>query len=207
MKERPILFSAEMVRAILENRKSVTRRVIKTDHTLLDDPNILPATIEAYKTAWVKTCPYGQPGDGLWVRETFWPIGEFRYGGPRNKFWDATIRYRSDDQSDVRECPREYGIHYKNPGRWMSPRFMPRWASRITLEITGVRSERLQNITADDCMAEGISLHEIPGLGSDYSIIKAYRDLWDSLNAKRGYGWDVNPWVWCITFRRVEHAS
>lgn len=186
MKERPILFSAEMVRAILENRKSVTRRVIKTDHTLLDDPNILPATIEAYKTAWVKTCPYGQPGDRLWVRET----------------WADSFASDDDSHNGYVYAATNHG---PEPRRWRPSILMPRLASRITLEITGVRVERVQDITEEDAMVEGFkALHVVFSHGPSYR--DTFIEYWNLLNAKRGYGWDANPFVWVIEFKRSEGA-
>jgi len=140
--ERPILFSGPMVRAILEGRKSQTRRVIKT-HS--------PAYIERWKGAegWDKECSYGQPGDLLWVRETWRrhivspPNVDARI--PRKRF-DLGVRYRADG-------------HLMDDGKkWKSPIHMPRWASRLTLRITGVRVERLQEISGEDCIAEGIQI-------------------------------------------------
>lgn len=178
MKERPILFSAEMVRAILENRKTQTRRVVQPFplHDSWGRWNGMPRERQ-------RPCPYGQPGDGLWCKETFWHHRECRHPFEHG----ACVRYE----------PFE-GYEKK------SPLFMPRWASRITLEITGVRAERIQDITADDCMAEGIDPSDVSGIGSDHALIKAYRELWDSLNANRGYGWDANPFCWVVSFKRVE---
>jgi hypothetical protein len=206
-RERPILFSGPMVRAILEGRKTQTRRVVT------------PARILAASAVWwhgeyesvgcLQQCPYGVPGDWLWVRET-WASADkwmrqtemdppeyiaFRADlaiyGPAKQF--KTERARTD--SDF---------------RWKPSIFMPRWASRITLEVTDVRVQRVQEISEEDCIAEGIEdlgngvgklAHPRAGVAASYSTPRAlYWRLWDSINAKRGYSWDANPWVWAIQF-------
>jgi hypothetical protein len=197
-RERPILFSSEMVRAILDGRKTMTRRVIKMVPGILEanykgDILPLPSLVEAYKKAWLTACPYGQPGDRLWVRET-WQHNPF--GG---------IVYRAG--SGIVNCD----------GRgWKPSIFMPRWASRITLEITAVRIERVQDITEEDAKKEG-SRGYVGGEGPvpesvlavepGYWHTRFFRDgfqfVWDSLNAKRGYGWDLNPFVWVLSFRKL----
>ena len=189
-REHPIIFSGEMVRAILEGRKTQTRRVIKGGY-VLDEPGIVAATVEAYKEAWIKTCPYGHPGDMLWVRE-----GIRR---KHNGLIPDAITYTADDSPCVGK-----GGPVQTWGRaawgWkantLPPRFMPRWASRITLEITGLRVERIQDITDEDVVAEGL-------YGGGYLFMA----LWDSINAKRGYGWESNPFVLVITFKVIEGVS
>jgi hypothetical protein len=183
MKERPIIFSTEMVKAILEGRKTQTRRVIKACSTAtLHDGN---------QPEWVFTtakCPYGQVGDRLWLKETWW---KDQSGG----CWG----YKAD------------GIEWPPPncgGKSMSSMFMPRWASRLLLEITEVRVQRCQEIWLQDAMAEGCSLDfDMEHFGTYKDPITKFRELWDSLNAKRGYSWEINPWVWVINFKRVEEAS
>lgn len=123
-------------------------------------------------------CPYGQTGDRLWVRESFCFRGETIEGRDR-------YRYRAD------ENPATDGW------RWTPSIHMPRVACRLVLEVTGVRDELLQNISLGDCEAEGCG-HVMPR-----SAQEVYRELWDSLNAKRGFGWDVNPWVWVVEFKRI----
>ena len=201
-KERPIIFSGEMVRAILDGRKTQTRRIVKPQPTIenLHRIDVVPKTLGLYYD-WSKegnvmslACPYGKPGDKLWVRETFfyeWPDED-----PPDDMRDCRIVYRASEPdyitSDMRESVSSY--------RWSSSIHMPRWASRITLEITGVRVERLVDITDSDCYAEGITSLQNDILGEPYY---SYKDLWDKLNAKRGYPWDSNPWVWVIEFKRI----
>lgn len=187
MTDRPILFSGEMVRAILEGHKTQTRRVIDfrerfpgdSPHSIPDSfahidgggnwvfwsggdsPGLAEFTKKAYPNGEGFECPYGKPGDTLWVRET-WAI---------DKAWD-TIK-----PSDISSYWG--GLYYRatgdNPaGKWRPSIFMPRWASRISLLVKAVRAERVQEISHDT--------------------------LWDSINAPRGYGWSVNPWVWVIEF-------
>ena len=203
MAERPILFSGEMVRAILEGRKTQTRRVIKPQPSGGVRWNAV--VLNGYG-GWTDghgaplRCPYGQPGDKLWVRET---IYEYEYG-----VWC----YRADGEY-VRCDPADKGkmlawAHHKKT-RSCSSIHMPRWASRITRVITEIRAERVQDISEADAMAEGVSVshyyceeptdkHE--GLHRCDPIGK-FRTLWDSINAKRGYPWDDNLWVWAISFK------
>ena len=150
-KERPIIFSGPMIRAILEGRKTQTRRIVK--------PNCLS-----------KLSPYGRTGDRLWVRETWGHNPE----GPG-------YVYRSDGDFDMK-------FH---GDRWRPSIHMPRWASRITLEVTGVRVERLQDINEEDALAEGVE--------------HAFRSLWESINGPGS--WDANPWVWVVEFRRVSDGK
>lgn len=206
MKYRPILMNREMVRAILEDRKTHTRRVIKWES--LHKQAGLPFPTKC-KLAWFKLlngwgidagdaclrevkCPYGVPGDRLWVRETWSVSCRGGYYGPGLNPETTTIQYAADyaDAYKIRHGTKIYG-------RWKPSIHMPRWASRITLEITDVRVERVQDITEDDCVAEGLKL--LQG-----GIRRAYKILWDSINDKRGFGWDVNPWVWVVEFKKLE---
>lgn len=185
-KERPILFSAEMVRAILDGRKTQTRRTVKLNQAgrvqrgkqqwHIDDPNAALA------------CPYGQPGDRLWVRET-WAPGA------------TQTMYRAG-------CSPDY---LPPDGKWRPSIHIPRWASRITLEITGVRVERLQDISEDDARDEGIEDGGCLNCGEREpcecsSPVPDARDsfahLWQSINGPDS--WDVNPWVWVVEFRRAK---
>lgn len=194
MKERPILFSAEMVRAILEGRKTQTRRVVK--------PKWIPLVEEVVKIngRWVfttlaydLTTPYGEPGDRLWVRESF----NHFFAGEHHS---SCLFLASAGRPELRQGISELYAKRTWPG-WKSPIHMPRWASRITLEITDVRVERLNDISEEAAIAEGC-FDEKEHDGSLPSQI--YMQLWDSLNEARGYGWDTNPWVWVIEFRRVK---
>lgn len=194
--ERPILFSDAMVRAILEKRKTQTRRVAKlTVAGHVKEPRghrrWHPADPEA-KMA----CPYGTAGDRLWVREA-WQIATGRQAGDAG----AAVRYRDMDLLAVnmpsdRRLP--LGLTWD---RWRPSIHMPRWASRITLEIADVRIERLQQICETDARAEGSPL-----TSGSYSHRGWYRLLWDEINAKRGYGWDVNPLVWVVEFKVIPHG-
>lgn len=214
MTEHPILFTGEMVRAILDGRKTMTRRVVKLagidfrgcggdKGTDWNDPSSWGFEDED-GNEWalaahplvdhVIPCPHGVPGDTLWVRESFsaWfqCIHWYNYKGIRddlaasNVFYRATHHYPDDDQ------------------KWVPSIFMPRWASRITLEITGVRVERVQEISEADAIAEGMTMIGPAALTNRTSFAR----LWDTINAKRGYGWDVNPWVWVVEFRRCGNG-
>jgi len=184
VKEYPILFSGEMVRAILEGQKSQTRRIIK--------PEILDKFINLI---WnpnenINRCPFGQPGDRLWVRETF------------NNNWCDHIIYKADGGSAK-------AAGYAKEPIWKPSIHMPHWASRITLEIDEVRVERLQDIDDDGAIAEG-ALSYSPSTKSDWSVgfgVACFRNLWDSTCAKRGFGWEVNPFCWVIKFHILEVAS
>lgn len=234
MKERPILFSGPMVRAILEGRKTQTRRVIKPQPVpfIQYTPDIHPTTrtapyIDAYcgerKTAknprgmsrdwywWtadnrlgehVARCPYGQPGDRLWVRETF---ADLRGAG-----FDRAFAYLADsskkgyEDEESKRCRLDYGV------KWKPSIHMPRIASRITLEITGVRVERLQDITEEDARAEGITdggctecgNHEPCGCANPSPDARdAFCFLWGEINGAES--WAANPWVWVIEFKRL----
>jgi hypothetical protein len=202
-KARPIIFSGDMVRALLDGRKTMTRRVIKPQ------PEGPPLT-HILGTRWAsacdidglirenRDCPYGVPGDLLYVRET----------------WRALNRFNSQVVAPashvVFEAGRQYGELVAEGGRMGERRpsiHMPRWASRITLKLTDVRVERVQEISDDDCIAEGIGQRWTclnPGIGSyahDNDVLDDYRKLWNSLNGKRpGASWDDNPWCWCLSF-------
>ena len=182
MKERPILFSGPMVRAILDGRKTMTRRVMKPQ------PEDYPYHhgLAVYRVA--KKCPYGVPGDLLWVRET-WATTEQAGVHPS----DAQIVYRATDPDwDTMEG-----------WRWRPSIFMPRWASRLKLRITSVSVERLREITEHDAMREGVNAEGVSTQPGIYSYRAPFAELWDDINAKRGFGWDANPWVWVVGFEQV----
>lgn len=223
MKERPILFSAPMVRAILDGRKTQTRRTVKIQHPL-DLPNYYatgrtlcelenqPGAFMEFRhtsqdevgftgspAAFLLRCPYGQTGDRLWVRETF-------------RLFDAT------DECGCYECPCgcpptgtpiyradcDYG-----ESKWRPSIYMPRWASRILLEITDVRVERLQDISEEDAASEGapceIGRLEATILGTQASYRKGFIRLWESINGEGS--WIENPWVWVIEFKRINQQT
>jgi hypothetical protein len=191
MKERPILMSAPMVRALLDGTKTQTRRVVKGEalQWLVRD-KFAPAFV-ADPANYL--CPYGQPGDRLWVRETFsgpWCM-EAQDGiaaAPPSKWGEfSRIWYWADGEP--------------TQGDWTRPRpsiHMPRWASRITLEVTGVRVERLNDITRGEAMAEGCPF---PNMKFGPDPREWFADLWSSINGEGN--WDLNPWVWVVEFRRV----
>ena len=190
MKERPILFSTEMVQAILDGRKTQTRRVVKPqppDVGLVYSPSdaywVTKGTVFLGKPYW--RCPYGIPGDRLWVRE-MWAVHPTRNKTkPSELPQTLPVAYRTDDFNHS---------HFM----WRPSIFMPRWASRIMLEVTGVRVERVQDIGESDSISEGVTA--LP----DEHHLTAFVRLWDSFNAKRGYSWESNPWVWMIKFKVLE---
>jgi hypothetical protein len=218
VKWHPILFTGPMVRAILEGTKHQTRRVVRLPSGA--DP---PSEVRAEQRRWWMTwehdpvdpmdhggepwshteevrCPYGVPGDRLWVRET-WRAEE------RESDAADGICYRADGAfvviDNTRAASERWVVAYNNGRhgrRWRPSIFMPRWASRISLEVTGVRVERVQDISEEDAGAEGCVPWRDPGGGVTYR--SGFADLWDSINAKRGSAWDANPYVWVIEFRR-----
>lgn len=227
MTERPILFSAPMVRAILAGQKSQTRRVVKpqpSNARTVDDPHgwrwkwshgIEWGTDTRSYRQMFDHCPYGVAGDRLWVRETWgemvWRTIIGNPAPPRTE-----IVYRAGPHPFDRDVP--HGWNAAN--RWKPSIHMPRTHSRLTLEITGVRVERLQAIGEKDALAEGCRasdaaiVYRAPQGGGTFaqskrapelegSAVGAYAILWDSINAKRGLGWDVNPWVWVIEFAKI----
>lgn len=239
--ERPIIFSSAMVVAILEGRKSQTRRAVKITHrspglaACLEPPHGMAPRPQVA----MELCPFGQPGDRLWLRENGWELPECSARDMREgaDTWKRYY-YDADGLGDA---------DHKQFTAWGFKRrpniYMPRWASRITLEIEDVRAERLQDISEADANAEGLltqeggdgargSGHKWRGIGyhgagygrwgetfhtpRDDGRCKcrvggptpaqcAYRELWDSINAKRA-PWVSNPWVWCVSFRRIANA-
>lgn len=205
-RERPILMSAPMVRALLSGAKTQTRRVVKPQPlggapTLLE--HLLPhqrwATDEA-EEEHVWKCPYGEPGDRLWVRETWSP------DPPIDSSWASTewngCGRRIDGVPERFQHPRfcNYSADWLHgPIVWRPSIHMPRWASRLTLEITGVRVERLQEISEGDAYDEGTAewCAETQRNGNKWpNIVRAYQGLWESINGRGS--WDANPWVWVL---------
>lgn len=210
MKERPILFNGPMVRAILDGRKTQTRRVVKPQPDTIRHGK--PFTVGGLPTSPI-VCPHGQPGDRLWVRETFGagarpcPI-EGCVEGLEYRADEACIDEIEDLPLYQPEIPDDVECLDRWMGKWTPSIHMPRWASRITLEITDVRVERLQDISEEDAVAEGSRPYQggwSNGLMGPFSHpILAFADLIDSLN---GPGtWDANPWVWVMEFRVLEHS-
>ena len=189
-KSRPILFKGEMVRAILDGRKTQTRRVIKAEWSRcldMEEPDDLQKAVDQ--------CPYGIPGDFLWVKESFRVVNE--YGGDEWSTYSYPI-YKDGQLGPIAALEEDY--FYKK-SKWQSPIFMPRWASRISLKIAGVRVEQLQGISYDDIKMEGIQ-KRLNGVSLDMKV--DFYNLWDSINARKGYGWQENPWVWVIGFERID---
>ena len=220
MKERPIIMSAESVRAILAGIKTQTRGVIRLNVAWSRPAGANHAVVEGFRNGaiwrWPShpkcsgvyvPCPYGRVGHRLWVREA-WELcddeGDDRVG----------IGYMADDiggkLSDCVWLTCPVGWVYRNTLEGTkrrhdkySPLVMPRWASRITLEITDVRVQRVQEISEDDCIAEGVDIDFPPHEADQPTPKMLYERLWDSINSKRGYPWASNPWVWAITFKRI----
>lgn len=202
MKERPILFNGDMVRAILRGQKTQTRRPV------MPQPfRTPPGTIHGWEwerhgknVVWIaevhlKHCPFGLPGDRLWVRETFAEIGS-----------PSRVVYRADRDTALKGT--KYG--------WTPSILMPRALSRITLEITDISARHVQDITEEDAWAEGTeglennwSAADLCATAKRYDLCVedsrcTYAHLWDTLYAARGLGWDANPWVWIVSFKRLE---
>lgn len=232
--EHPILFKGPMVNAILRGHKTQTRRIVDPQPTDADDrlhggqlAERAPYEIEDYETGHPRgygfsndtgdggtdwKCPYGRPGDHLWVRET-WAVSNI-YDNVRPR--DICKELREGMPAPKAPCKVAYAATGGCWGLRNRPSIhMPRWASRITLDITDVRVERLQDITSEDAIAEGTERKR--GIWRDYqekresyrsslTPIDSFRTLWDSINAKRKdkqgnrlpYAWDDNPWVWVI---------
>ena len=193
MKERPILFSAPMVRAILSGAKTQTRRVVKQDREGLLDCKPTPAWDAFWQCV---ACPYGQPGDRLWVRETFGdctPGADAVVGTKWERPW-----YRADADDYGLLGHDGEGPVYVEDVLWRPSIHMPRWASRILLEITDVRVERVQDISDRDARDEGAEhIGDCEG-----AYVAGFRRLWEAINGDDS--WAENPWVWVVTFRRVE---
>ena len=180
MKEHPLPLMPDMVRAYYEGRKTQTRRVLNRNKLYngfaFDDPRI------------VRACPYGQPGDRLWIRETLVRRGDY-------------VRY---------ECDQDLVLIDGEPLIWpwkvgkLPSRYMPRWACRSRAELVAVRVERVQDISEADAWAEGAHTiaRRLPYSGDDLGRM-AFSGLWEQINGPRGYGWDSNPWAWALTFKRI----
>ncbi|GHG79830.1 hypothetical protein [Comamonas sp. JC664] len=214
MAERPILFSGPMVQAILAGRKTVTRRVLKPQP---EQSDIIAAWRWYGRTfaggwsltgtppaAMLKDCPYGQPGDQLWLRET-WALEDCGADGER-------VVYRADRAAAWRATLGDF--HYLSsdyePGRWRPSIHMPRWASRLMLNVVSIRAERLHAITEEDARAEGVEPDaKYPSRWKNYlgdvsvpDAVDSFMTLWMSINGIES--WDANPWVWRVEFRRDQ---
>ena len=221
-KERPILFSGPMVRAILDGRKTVTRRPVKGNQIpQLDYPESAEPWVAvgqhhprygftvhgkneeacAAKLGEFGSCPYGQPGDRLWVRETFF-INDFREANvPVDQRANVDLVYRADPLPD---WEGEESLI-----TWRPSIHMPRWVSRILLEITDVRVERLQSISESQAEAEGVEQdsdgwfdYQMPSTQCCSSAGESFQTLWSSINGVES--WRANPWVWVVEFKRIQ---
>lgn len=213
VKEHPMIFQGDSINKIIALQKTMTRRVVTMYNSLIDgrpgiknfwplldlgnawiDPGPSPAgnpgpylkvplmqlaQSEYFTDTVHRVYPRYQVGDRLWVRETWW---KHPVGGP--------VWYKATNN-----CPDLQPSELK----WKPSIHMPRWASRLLLEITDIRVERVQDITTEDALREGISKIHQWGMA-----VGEFAHLWDAINKKRGYGWDVNPWVWVILFKLLE---
>ena len=193
MTERPILFSAPMVRAILAGTKTQTRRALRWQPDM--SPGEPPFDYQE-GPGWPGRCPYGEPGDVLWVRETHALVRAPDF---------TSVIYRADGAEhpcddalgiDPEPCDRMSPAAAKR-WRWRPSIHMPRRACRLRLLVTDVRVRRVQSISEEDARAEGVRPPE------HQTARGAFADLWDSINAKRGFGWREDPWVWVVSFERV----
>ncbi|NUP08372.1 MAG: hypothetical protein HOW73_20170 [Polyangiaceae bacterium] len=235
MKERPIIFSGPMVRAIIEGRKTQTRRILRTDA-----PHVYCISAGGVALEWGPAdedgdpmdgdfrSPYGVAGDRLWVRET-WALEEL---GKIDPIDGDRVVWKADRQAAWRVdmAERFYLASDYEPDRWRPSIHMPRWASRIDLDVASVRVERLQDITEDDARAEGLKKltkdggitwkfgipdrDGLPGEDDDgqhwqeweVDPRKAFAKLWDRINGERA-SWQSNPHVWVVSFARVQEGA
>jgi hypothetical protein len=190
MSERPILMRGPLVVATLEDRKWMTRRVVKNPYT--------PAIHQSDVAPLVRDCPYGGVDDRLWVRESWARVPTTAYRASTGV--QQTVNPSDPDEAAIYRA----GWDRSDPGvGWKPSIHMPRWASRLALEITTVRVERIQDISLDDMRAEGVRPDQEASLLWRETLRENFISLWDSINAKRGYGWASNPWVWVIGYRRI----
>ncbi len=224
---KPILFKSDMVRAILEGRKTETRRIFKKQPTGLFQ-RIAHTLGYPASLGWLRAgfgekedpnfykCPYGRVGDRLWVRETVC-IAPRNWAPPDQCISDDDgyyhfVKYRATDPDE--DVMRDYKL------KWTPSIFMPRWASRIILEITEISVERVKDITDTGCVNEGLiqdwdgshHWYQFPEGHKEFNSASqnpkyAFRLLWDSINEKRGYSWQSNPWGWVIKFKLIEVKS
>ncbi len=229
--EKPILFTGPMVKAILEGEKTQTRRVVRPQ---APDGATSGGRIYGGQSDGVwwwlngdptdtKTwgvlgdnfrCPYGKPGDRLWVRETFWHYGSWVSWTKKGslKMGRRFVPYYRNQYDQAQ------GLRFNGPGAQFSftpPEsggpdwvkrpsiFMPKWACRLRLEVVAIRVEQVQDISEDDAKAEGVRGDEHPWADQPAAAM-CFPHIWDPLNAKRGHGWDTNPWVWVVEFKKLD---
>ena len=237
MKERGMIFNAEMVRALLSGRKTQTRREVKlnldiaclattydwatslaanhyqglTEEQIQRKAESLrgvihPVILDNGQMVSI-ICPHGKPGDRIWVRETFCPVDDTQYGGEKWVDYRATPRYEATHPAGWDSAPND-----AEALKWRPSIHMPRWASRILLEITDVRVERLNAISQEDAQAEGMELtgwrptYSDPDSGGEVMTpYDNFAELWSSIYGDES--WKANPWVWVISFKRVEGGA
>ncbi|WP_424753723.1 hypothetical protein [Klebsiella pneumoniae] len=233
MKERGMIFNSEMVRAILDGRKTQTRRIMK------EQPVLNGNFYEVFGSAWSKgmtsipavpghslstRCPFGAVGDRIWVRETFCPVDDTQYGGEKWVDYRATPRYEASHPAGWDSAPND-----AEALKWRPSIHMPRWASRILLEITDVRVERLNAISEEDAQREGVHTEvwdqtvvarnyaardeffqfwseDMPHYVEMNQLYRSsFRSLWESIYGEES--WKANGWVWVISFKLVEGGA
>ncbi|HBR4098668.1 TPA: hypothetical protein L9U11_001969 [Klebsiella pneumoniae] len=237
MTERGMIFNAEMVRAILDGRKTQTRREVKlnldiarlattydwatslaanhyqdlTEEQIQQKAESLRGVIHPVILGNEQMvsiiCPHGKPGDRIWVRETFCPVDDTQYGGEKWVDYRATPKFEASHPAGWDCAPND-----AEALKWRPSIHMPRWASRILLEITGVRVERLNSISQEDAQAEGLELtgwrptYSDPDSGGEVMTpYDNFAQLWESIYGEES--WKANPWVWVIEFKRVEGGA
>lgn len=226
MKERPIIFNDDMVRAIRDGRKTQTRRIIKPQPTLSESTGFnwkgyaygigssRKDTVRNFANC-LKTCPFGQVGDQLWVRET-WQGPLVDYDDAYSMFKDPTPYQKVENcvyRADGGPCPEFTDADDELRQGWRPSIHMPRWACRILLEITAVRVERLNEINPNDAAREGLVQLPASGRycisqgdqyfgGASHDAREVFSWLWASIYGDES--WNTNPWVWVIEFKRVE---
>lgn len=207
MKERPIIFSGPMIRSILQGRKTMTRRIVKPQPDFFECSSWCYSETGHSGAGWYVCeteyleegsffyrCPYGKVGDRLWVRETWSHTG--------TGVWSISSAINALDGKVIYRAAEGH-----NDAKWWPSIHMPRWASRITLEITGIKVERLQDITEEEAKAEGVEPKPVKTLGwkrreilgelPDVSYRMAFADLWETLNGQGS--WELNPWCWAVS--------
>ncbi|HCA4367951.1 TPA: hypothetical protein N3F83_004224 [Klebsiella variicola subsp. variicola] len=218
MREKGLIFNSEMVRAILDGRKTQTRRPIKWKQTRFTEigeregGRRWPWSEDAeHACDFWHPCPFGAVGDRIWVRETFCPVDDTQYGGEKWVDYRATPKFEASHPAGWDCAPND-----AEALKWRPSIHMPRWASRILLEITNVRVERLNAISEEDVDAEGFAgdyptsvfPNLFPGEPKDWSHLSmrdCYGVLWKSIYGEES--WKANPWVWVIEFKRVEGGA
>jgi hypothetical protein len=209
--EKPILFKDDMIRAILEGRKCQTRRLLKPQPEQPGPGYYFDAYNGGPQWNWwdkdhrqhlgqIFKCPYGKPGGRLWVRETWCAVDDTDLNGDRWVDYRATPKYSAEHPAGWENAPDS-----PEALKWRPSIHMPRWASRITLEITDVRVERLQDISAADAKAEGVARPDLNGWCDEGKWVSQFAWLWQSINGPDS--WDANPWVWVIEFKRIDQEA